>query len=628
MNQTDTNTNIDQSTQLVDPRVPAAPIATASAAPFSAAISPRRVQPAPEPPVHPNSAAAWFGHALWVGILADWALALPTIFAPSSVLDLLSIRQTRDPVWTAFAFWLLALRSLFYIPAAGRPGLYRFNAWLAVFTRAATAVFFLAIWRDYYPTLGLLDAVLFLVQLPLLLAAMRSLPRSAQPAGEEALQEPPSLDRGRVWLGRFIWLGIGANVALGAPGIFAPVPMLALFGFRPTSDPVWAAYASFVLVLLGCFYIPAAMDPRRYRYSAWAAVLARLAGVVFFFGLWRGLYPAFGLMDGVFFCLSYPLLAETMQALPLRRVWDTERHDYRGTTYRYVKEATWSGPYADLPRHKGLGLDTLPQLFNDAARNMHDKRDIRPYYDKLIHSHGVAYAGLWRIDRESPYTGYFRNGSEGLVIARLSVAGPFVEQGSRRALGIGGKIFPTRNLDECVWPANFVATSGLAGSRAKHVLDSEMTNYLRTGLDPITNLIARGVFRAVDTRPNYRQLYPISTLGVAQGDPVITPDMMMIKVAAGTPRVDAKDFRDEIRLSRYPERQLVFDILVKNFEEPEWTRLGSLVLQEDVVSEGCDKRLHFWIPRDIPNLPKTGPAPLSSQYPPGETSGEWLRRNR
>jgi len=131
-----------------------------------------------------------------------------------------------------------------------------------------------------------------------------------------------------------------------------------------------------------------------------------------------------------------------------------------------------------------------------------------------------------------------------------------------------------------------------------------MFNYPTIGWSPGANLINRVIFRSMDTRPGYRQLYPISTLGLKPGDPVVTPDLLMLKVADGTPRIDAKDFRDEIRLRHYPNQQLVYTIFVRNFDEPAWTRLGSLIFTEDVVSEGSDKRLHFWIPRDIPNQPK------------------------
>ncbi|MEH1800326.1 MAG: hypothetical protein V7L02_00780 [Nostoc sp.] len=70
-----------------------------------------------------------------------------------------------------------------------------------------------------------------------------------------------------------------------------------------------------------------------------------------------------------------------------------------------------------------MGLTTFVQLFNDAVRNLFDRRDIHLCYDKLIHANGVCYTDIWKITEDSPYTGYFTKGSEGLVFARLSVAG-------------------------------------------------------------------------------------------------------------------------------------------------------------------------------------------------------------
>src|SRR5262249_2397405 len=235
-------------------------------------------------------------------------------------------------------------------------------------------------------------------------------------------------------------------------------------------------------------------------------------------------------------------------------------------------------------------------------RNLQDKRDIRPYYNKLIHSNGISYSGIWEIDQPSPYTGYFARGSKGLLIARASVAGPFVTQGHKRALGIGVKVYPTLDPNETVMPGNLVVVSTLSGTRAKHVLAIEMFNAPSVGFGVAGNLINRVIFRLVDTRPGYRQVYPVSTLGLKPGERVVTPDLMMFKVAEGTPRIDAKDFRDEMRLRNYPGGKLVYDICVKSLDGGPWTRLGSMTFTEDAIAEGGDKRLNFWIPRDIPNL--------------------------
>ena len=116
------------------------------------------------------------------------------------------------------------------------------------------------------------------------------------------------------WFGRATWLGILANFVLAIPGIFWPNATLGLAGQTPDLEhPVWPAFASLLLVLLSLFYIPGAIDPRRYKATAILSVLARMAGVTFFFGLWPGLYPAFGYLDLVFLLIQAPLLFLTLR---------------------------------------------------------------------------------------------------------------------------------------------------------------------------------------------------------------------------------------------------------------------------------------------------------------------------
>ena len=547
-----------------------------------------------------NKHAVWFRRAVWAGIIVDWLLGIPTIFAPEFVLNLLGMRPTQDPTWTGFAGLMVFLLSLFYIPGANNPYRYRFCAWMAVLARPPGVWFFLFFMPGIYPAFGIMDGLLFLVQFPLLLLTLRALPKQEWRLPNNAPQMPLP-DKSPVWLKRTLWLGILADWVLGIPALFWPEEVLELLGMRQTTDPIWTSFASMILILLSIFYIPGANQPYRYRYNAWMAVLARPPGVIFFLLLYRGIYPAFGLMDLALFLLQFPFLVKTMQNRPeLGPEQDRDVLEYRGATYRSVKEAAWRAPYADLPKHKGLRPGRFIQFLNDSARNMHDRRDIRPVYEKLIHAHGVCFAGIWIIDEDSPYTGYFAKGSKGLLIARASVAGPFIKRGARRSFGIAGKIFPTLDPEEWVWPANFVTVSHLSGSKAPYITDIEMSNCPTVGLDPAANLINRVIFRIVDTRPGYRQLFPISTTGLKPGQTPVTPDLMMFKVDEGTIRIAAEDFRDELKLSKYPARKLVYSINVKNFDEPEWTRLGSMEFTEDVVSEGSDKQLHFWIPRDIP----------------------------
>jgi len=407
-----------------------------------------------------------------------------------------------------------------------------------------------------------------------------------------------------VWFRRIVWLGVIQDWAIGLPAIFAPTWLLELLHQRPTQDPVWTSFAGLLVVLLSLFYIPGANDPYRYTANAVLATLSRPPGVLFFFFLYPNVYPAFGIIDLVLCLFQIPLLILTMLNNPKASTPDNDVFEYDGSTYKEVKEVGFSGPYGEpLPYQQGVGLTTFVQLFNDAARNLFDRRDIRPYYDKLIHSNGVCYTGVWKISEDSPYTGYFAKGSEGLVFARLSVAGAGIKRGDRRALGLAGKVYPTLNPDHKVKPGNFVTVDYLTGIKTKHITDTELTNFPDVGPDIGAKLVNRVIFRLVDKRPGFRQVFPISTLGVEPGGKVVTPDLFMLRVAEGTPKIDAEDFRDELRLEKYPNNTLVYTINVKNFDEKEWTKLGVIELNDYAICEGCDKRIHFWIPRDIP-VPK------------------------
>jgi hypothetical protein len=274
---------------------------------------------------------------------------------------------------------------------------------------------------------------------------------------------------------------------------------------------------------------------------------------------------------------------------------------YGGSTFAEVKEVAFSGPYRTLPNNPTVGLRTFVQFLNGSARNLVDKRDIRPWYRKLIHPNGICYTGVWRIDQDSPYTGYFSKGSEGLCIARLSVAGAQLRAGERRAFGIAGKVFPTLDPNQRVSPGNFVLVSNLSGTKDRHVLDIEATNFPSVGWDPQAFVVNRIIFRMMDSRPGWRQLFPISTLGMPRGSTIVTPDVMRLPPIEGTPRIDADDFRDELRLQHYPNHTLTMAIEVRRFDQQQWTRLGRIDFTEDAISDGGDHRLHFWIPSDVPS---------------------------
>jgi hypothetical protein len=102
------------------------------------------------------------------------------------------------------------------------------------------------------------------------------------------------------WFSRVMWVGIAANLALAIPTLIAPAQLIDLVGLPPASPVLWPRFAALLLILLSLFYVPAGIDPVRFRAIAWLAVLSRLAGVVFFLLFQPPEYHMFGYFDLVF----------------------------------------------------------------------------------------------------------------------------------------------------------------------------------------------------------------------------------------------------------------------------------------------------------------------------------------
>jgi hypothetical protein len=111
-----------------------------------------------------------------------------------------------------------------------------------------------------------------------------------------------------IWFGRVVWIGIFANLAIAIPSLLMPGETLVLFSFPSAYPLLWVTVSALFLILLSLFYIPAARQPLRYPPVSWLAVLARLAGVVFFLGFNRDYYTL-GLFDLVFFIPEAILLS-------------------------------------------------------------------------------------------------------------------------------------------------------------------------------------------------------------------------------------------------------------------------------------------------------------------------------
>ncbi len=291
--------------------------------------------------------------------------------------------------------------------------------------------------------------------------------------------------------------------------------------------------------------------------------------------------------------------------------------DYRGSSFDDVWSQVASDPYARMP-HDVVTLGSFfgfaqNKLLNASVRTLNDRRDLLPRFQKLLHPNGLCLAGTWNITEASRYTGMFRQGTQALFIGRASTALTNTEAGTYRAFGIAGKVFPTLDPAAQVETANFFAIEDLGGTLREHYLDAVQTNDIinvslttatvwNSGVGAAAVAAFTWADRATDpTRIAYRPLYPLAEAGVASSSRTFAPRWIAITGAGETPRVDALDFRDELRVASYPSG-LRFEIWVANqgtrVGRKAWQYLGYIEATDDALTDSCDHRLHFSHPKD------------------------------
>lgn len=282
--------------------------------------------------------------------------------------------------------------------------------------------------------------------------------------------------------------------------------------------------------------------------------------------------------------------------------------EYKGSTFSEVWETVKKDEY-ELPENR-ISYKSLKKWFQSkikfsANRTLSERQDILPHFEKLVHPNGICLAGKWKMTEDNPYGGYFRKGSEALIITRASTAMSETKVGKFRGMALAGKIFPTLEEDKKVETASFFLVDDLGGTKAKHWTDVEMTNAPKTSAtsDVLKHLlyvlkVAR-TFAGVDKNPNERQVYMISELGEPLGAKIRTPRWMMVKAAPGQ-TVDEEDFRNELKVENYGGK-LNLEVYGTSTEKEDGTKdfkkLGVIELTESVVSESCDHRLHFFHPK-------------------------------
>jgi hypothetical protein len=334
-----------------------------------------------------------------------------------------------------------------------------------------------------------------------------------------------------------------------------------------------------------------------------------------------------------------------------------EDRAYHGSRFSDVQAALFANPYQrtwgasgepPLPVHDVTLMNMLrgilplgrPYVFRQATERAVDSRaDLRwgpdrKGFRRLLHPNGICLTGLWRITQDTDYSGYFRNGSQALIVGRYSTCCTETRRGHARSLSMVGKLFPTTDANhaEPLRTASFITQQDIGGDHTDVMNDAELRNapnttLWRRGLGMPILAITGAVFKIVDNKPSIRQLYEIAELGQPQDQPTRAPQFMRLTVAPEQPRIagEALDFRDEIMAQIYdagdpqPKRALKFLIEVtdegttrgpafyerRTFEN--WRRIGDITFDKAVASYNGDFVIHFNHPswREDRNDPST-----------------------
>jgi hypothetical protein len=291
---------------------------------------------------------------------------------------------------------------------------------------------------------------------------------------------------------------------------------------------------------------------------------------------------------------------------------------YRGSRFMDVWRALQADVYQELPQGR-IGVAELRDWLGHAAllraaeRTLDSRADLLPPFRKLVHPFGIALRGTWRITRETPYTGYFATGSEGLLLARASDARGEDRSGRLRFLGLAGKLYPTSNPEhkQLLKTANFFTLENLGGSHTPRFIEASLTNDLlplvphlkSAALSPLGALLGPTFMLAdraiAPTQPMIRQLYPIAELG--EGDPARAYGPRFLKLVGvadggGTPESDLRRELD-MRRHRYGIRFEIHVAEGRRLAPRRWQRIGEIHFTDSVTSRSTDTRLHFAHPR-------------------------------
>jgi hypothetical protein len=324
-------------------------------------------------------------------------------------------------------------------------------------------------------------------------------------------------------------------------------------------------------------------------------------------------------------------------------ITDVDR-EFSGSRFGEVRDAVFRNAYQETWGRSGerlferfpvttgsalrglLALGEPWQLLAAARRTVASRADLRwgpdgKGYRRLLHPNGICLLGMWEITAETLYTGYFRNRSRGLVVARYSTCCTETRRGhGSRSLAMVGRVYPTTDPEhrQRLTTACFITQEDIGGELSQSINDAVLRNApdttpLRRG-GGLPVLLATGIALALaDRQPSARQLYQLAELGKPVGEPTRAPEFMQLTVVTGQPVIPGAelDFRDEVMAQIYdpgdptPKRSLTFrietsdrgvthnSIIGQKREITEWREVGTITFDAAVASYNGDHVLHF-----------------------------------
>ncbi|HKO58569.1 MAG TPA: hypothetical protein VJ276_22070 [Thermoanaerobaculia bacterium] len=324
------------------------------------------------------------------------------------------------------------------------------------------------------------------------------------------------------------------------------------------------------------------------------------------------------------------------EPLGIEGITDDDRN-FTGSRFAEVREAVFANPYQPVWNADG-GFERYPVTFGkvasgafvDAAKRTVASHAVlrwgpdRKGYRRIVHPNGICLTGMWEIAEETPYSGYFRKGSRGLMIARYSTCCTETRRGNTRSLAMVGIVYPTTDPEhtEPLKTAAFITQEDIGGADSVSINEAVLRNAPNTTATKrgsgIGTLIATGVaLNKADKKNTIRQVYQLAELGKADGEPTRAPEFMQLTVVPEQPVIagDGLDFRDEIMAQLYdrgdpaPKRKLVFRIetsdegVTKGLPIKErrtiinWRPIGTMTFDAAVVSYNGDHVFHVNHPK-------------------------------